>query len=90
MKFYGLTPEPEEDRHRWFFSPADARQFIEHRAGRNSFSVLQYDSEYESPYLGKPSEHPLAKVFRPDLPVADLECGTMWWVMQRMNCDFQL
>jgi hypothetical protein len=83
MKFYGLTPEPEEDRHRWFFSPTDAREFIRYRCEKNCFSILQHDAEYEMPLDAPPEAHPLVRFFRRDLPVADLECGTMWWILER-------
>lgn len=82
MKFYGLMPEPEEDRHRWFYSPTDAREFIRHRSEKNGFSILQYDTEYEPPTN---EGHPLARFFRQDLPIIDLECGTMWWVLERIT-----
>ena len=32
MKFYNLTPEPPLDRHRWFFSEAEARTFLQYNA----------------------------------------------------------
>jgi SAM-dependent methyltransferase len=87
MKFYGLTPEPEEDRHRWFFSPTDAREFIRHRGEKNGFSVLQHDAEYEMSAETPMEEHPLARFFRRDLPVTDLECGTMWWILKNIEAN---
>jgi len=45
LKFYGLPPEPPEDRHKWFFSADEAARFIVHRAKRNDFEVVQMDQE---------------------------------------------
>jgi hypothetical protein len=86
MKFYGLPPEPEDDRHRWFYSPTDAREFIEYRAEKNGYSILQYD------FMGggdkMHNEHPLKIFFRKDLCIDDMEIGTMWWICKRNTSEF--
>ena len=88
MKFYGLMPEPELDRHRWFFSPTDAREFIRHRGKKNGFTIVQHDAEGEERERERERErekdHPLHRFFRQDLPVEDLECGTMWWILGKI------
>ncbi|MDR2076052.1 MAG: class I SAM-dependent methyltransferase [Desulfovibrio sp.] len=83
MKFYGLTPEPEGDRHRWFFSPTDARKFIDFRCVANGFFIIQHDSETQENIGGGGVKHPLQIFFRKDLPVQDFETGTLWWILQR-------
>lgn len=84
MKFYGLQPEPEEDRHRCFFSPTDAQEFINYRSRRMGFSVVQFDSEYcEIPRPAKNSDNAFRKLFRDDIDFFDLECGPLWWVLKR-------
>ncbi len=45
FKFYGLPEDKPVDRHRWFFSSSDARNFIVTRAAKNNFNVLQIDTE---------------------------------------------
>jgi len=44
MKFYGLPPEPPEDRHKWFFSYKEAKNFVLHRAMKNNMRVVQMDT----------------------------------------------
>lgn len=44
-KFYGIPPEPPEDRHKWFFAPDEAEAFVRYRAEKNSFEVKQIDFE---------------------------------------------
>lgn len=41
LKFYGLPPEPPEDRHRWFFSVEEAKAFISHRAKSQGMEILE-------------------------------------------------
>lgn len=40
MKFYGLPLEREPDRHKWFFSSIEAREFVEYRAIKNNMSIV--------------------------------------------------
>jgi hypothetical protein len=82
MKFYGLTPEPEQDRHRWFFSPTDAKEFIECRSRKNKFSVAHYD-QYGDLVINEMQRQQLSAIFRRDLPFNDLCAGTMWWVCKK-------
>ena len=43
MKFYGLQKDRPEDRHRWFFGPEEAYNFIEYRARLAGFRIEQFD-----------------------------------------------
>ena len=49
MKFYGLPLEKPEDRHKWFFSPEEAENFIRYRANKNNMEIIQIDIEGNSP-----------------------------------------
>ena len=45
LKYYGLPVERPDDRHKWFFSTAEAEQFIRVRAARSGMRVVQLDVE---------------------------------------------
>jgi ubiquinone/menaquinone biosynthesis C-methylase UbiE len=45
LKFYGLPLEKPEDRHKWFFSTAEAERFIRYRAKKNNMEIDQMDVE---------------------------------------------
>lgn len=49
IKYYGLPPDPPPDRHRWFFSAAEARTFVTMRAQRNRMRIVQMDHDDGSP-----------------------------------------
>ena len=42
MKFYGLTKEREQDRHKWFFSYTDAIEFVKYRANKNNYNIIDF------------------------------------------------
>lgn len=85
MKFYGLLPEPEEDRHRWFFSPPEAQAFIRSRAEKNHFSITQFDAKHLStPRKRRHTDDLYYALFRPDLDISELEISTMWWVLEKL------
>lgn len=74
LKFYGLPCEPPEDRHKWFFSPEEAEQFIRFRAKRNTMKIVQLDYE--------PGGNPEAvHKLRPDLNLSNLVAGPQWTVL---------
>ena len=87
MKFYGLTAEPPEDRHKWFFSNAEAEKFITYRAAKNGLRVIQMDNEgFRGEGTGfKGSVRILARklLFRGDLNVRNLYAGTLWAVLEK-------
>lgn len=45
MKFYGLPCEYPQDRHKWFFSIEEARQFILYRTAKNGLTVVHMENE---------------------------------------------
>lgn len=87
MKFYGLPPEPTEDRHKWFFSPEDAERFITYRAAKNGMRILQADHEaMAGEGTGKGALlRTLARafLFRRDLNARNIYAGTIWAVIER-------
>jgi len=87
MKFYGLPPEPPEDRHKWFFSAGEARDFILHRAARNGMRVLQIDSEDEGNAAGHGGALTRTRsgtvTIRNDFNRANLYTGTLWAVLEK-------
>jgi hypothetical protein len=87
MKFYGLPSEPPEDRHKWFFSAGEAREFIRHRARRNAMQVVQIDSEDGGNAAGDGGA--LTRTCAGDVPTCDdfnranLYAGTIWAVLEK-------
>jgi SAM-dependent methyltransferase len=86
MKFYGLPLEPPVDRHKWFFSCAEARRFVLHRAEKNGMRVVQMD------VYGRPQKKRWSHLVRrlaarallgPGLDVESLYGGTLWVVLER-------
>ena len=53
FKHYGLPLDPPEDRHRWFFSMVEARDFLESRAERHGLAIRELVA------LEKPRVRPL-------------------------------
>jgi len=45
MKYYNLPVEPPRDRHKWFFSISEAKNFVQYRAEKCGMKVLQMDTE---------------------------------------------
>ncbi len=43
VRYYGLPPEPPEDRHKWFFNADDVARFMSHHAGGMHYTV---ESQY--------------------------------------------
>ena len=86
MKFYSLQPEPENDRHKWFYSPAEARNFIEYRSKKNGYRIIQHEPIIEQSIESSSNAKALRAVFRQDLPVHDLlQGGAMWWLLERQE-----
>lgn len=88
IKFYGLPPEPLEDRHKWFFSAQEAEQFVRYRSDKNGMAVLQMD---HTPSGTEPGSHwvrwirILARNILLDRRVdaRNLYAGTLWAVLQK-------
>lgn len=89
VKFYGLPVEPPVDRHKWFFSAEEAKEFILHRTEKNDMRLIQIDSE------GMAGEgrgwrrliRTWARMIllRPDLNPRNLYAGTLWAVLEKQE-----
>lgn len=87
MKYYGLTSNKEEDRHKWFFSPTEANNFITKRANNNGFIVrdlfrIGYTEEVSVLSRMKWEMEKLA-FYQKDVKRSDIYSGTHWWLLER-------
>ena len=82
LKFYGLEPEKESDRHKWFFSFTEACNFIMERGIKNNFEVVDFYSK-----VGKKWNSLIIKIFFRlffrGVNIEDFQHGTMWWVLKK-------
>jgi hypothetical protein len=83
MKFYNLPVDPPKDRHRWFFSPSEARNFLETRGGRNGMEVLQADQIQPKFWKRAIYGFLLSLVIHKSIAVSDLVDGTLWVVLEK-------
>lgn len=94
MKFYGLPLEPQKDRHKWFFSSSEAREFIKYRAIKNNLKIIDVycEDDYIKPdfIMAKNIKKILfglaAKfMLRKNLAYSELYNGTTWWVLEKIG-----
>ena len=85
IKFYGLTREREEDRHKWFFSAGEAEDFVRYRADKNGMKVV--DVHVSNPgwreglsWLERLS---LKVLVREGVRLHDLFVGPSWYVLKK-------
>jgi SAM-dependent methyltransferase len=95
IKFYGLTEEREDDRHKWFFSSSEANAFVRHKADKNNMELCDLYIENESRdglftprnWKDKIRLKLITKarrlLFREDLHFPDLYEGTQWYVLRK-------
>jgi hypothetical protein len=84
MKFYGLPKEKPIDRHKWFYPPSEAREFIEYKSLRNKMKIIDlFIENHENPGIHKKAEN----FFRKDMNFSDLHQGTHWWVLEKTTGD---
>lgn len=95
IKFYGLTKEKDEDRHKWFFSSSEAKEFVKYRANKNNMHL--YDLYVENGgndglihpvnWWKKRELKKLIKarnlLFRRDFHFTDVYEGTQWYVLRK-------
>ena len=86
MKFYGLPPEAPEDRHKWFYSNAEAQRFIRYRANQNRMQVIQMDN-YSAMRRWRRLLYILVRVALPRINanLADLYGSQLWAVLERVD-----
>lgn len=95
IKFYGLPLERAEDRHKWFFSATEARNFIEYRSKKNDYYIINtYVINEKSKGLpeGNKLKDRLRRMlkqiarkilFREGVNFSDLYEGTLWFLLQK-------
>ena len=89
LKFYGLPVDQPSDRHRWFFSECEAKTFVNEKASRNGFSVIQSDAGGDGKPMGGyglrgfVGRAVLKLIFRNDINNLGLHHGTFWFVLER-------
>jgi hypothetical protein len=88
LKFYGLPLEPPKDRHRWFFSLSEARDFIRGRAELNGMQVIRMD-EYGPQHEPTLRSRLKGALLRPllfnnrTMPTKDLFVFNLWAVLAK-------
>lgn len=82
-KFYGLPSQRPEDRHKWFFSAAEAEAFIRERSAQAGMSVVQIDQEGEERRLSLKLRLLKRLMFRRDLDLRQLMLGPTWAVLEK-------
>lgn len=91
MKFYGLPVEKPDDRHKWFFSTQEAKNFIKYRARKNNMEIIQIDLEGG----GIPKTNIIRKLilkfaFKKHLKLLynkNLYSGTLWVVLKKRSLN---
>lgn len=85
LKFYGLPPVPPEDRHKWFFSVAEAENFIIKRAAINNMRLLELSHFDPQTATGWRKVRRLMMTWLLrlafNLSITDLTTGTIWAVL---------
>ncbi len=89
LKFYGLPKEKPQDRHRWFFSEKEAKDFVSYRAQKNGWRVAQVDSINDHKKMGGNGIKGfigrviLKILFRSDIDKLGLHHSTIWFVLEK-------
>lgn len=87
IKYYGMPPEPQLDRHRWFMSYEEGEHFVRERARINGFSTIQVDAHLSAD-TSKLKVKLLHGVVRTGLRFTKADpniflAGTMWAVLEK-------
>lgn len=86
LKFYGLPAEKPVDRHKWFFGPVEAVKFVESKARKNNYSILQLDFEGGTDIgFSLLKKIIFRKLFCKDFDMRTLYYGTMWVVLEKKD-----
>lgn len=89
IKWWGLPLDAPQDRHRWFYSEAEAFQFLTDAGKSAGFFVLQMDVEESDNKLagnginGWWKAALLKLIMRSDIEQLGLGHGTIWCVLER-------
>lgn len=98
LKFYGLPLEKPADRHKWFFSSSEARDFVAYRAEKNRMDLYDFYLEggegrdgllrasgWSGRWLLRRIQQARRLLFRHDLRFADLYEGHSWYVLRKRS-----
>lgn len=83
LKFYGLPVDPPVDRHKWFFSASEAKEFVNARAKINKMQVIDI---YIESTLQPQAITDLLRVWGglgKGIMPEDLYVGTQWYVLEK-------
>jgi SAM-dependent methyltransferase len=88
LKFYGLPVQKPEDRHRWFYSLSEAKEFIRGRAELNGMQLLrmdEYGPQHEPTLLGRLRGAMLRPLLFRNcaMPTKDLFVFNLWAVLAK-------
>ena len=83
MKFYNLPSGKPADRHKWFYGPSEAEEFVKTRAKKNGVDVIQIDREesVSNPLVRKAYEFGARLFFHNDIRPTDLTSGNIWFLL---------
>jgi hypothetical protein len=85
MKFYNLPVDAPPDRHKWFFSPAEAERFLAERGSRNGFKVIQVDYGRGGKETSAFKKWLYSLYVHRDIDPDNLFRGTQWTVLEKVN-----
>lgn len=89
LKYYNLPKEAPEDRHKWFYSPREANEFVRYRASKNNMRVLQIDWEGTTDdgkvRIGLLRRLLVKVLFHKSITTHDLYAGNMWVVLEKIE-----
>ncbi len=87
FKYYGLPIDRPDDRHKWFFSNADAIRFVTERGKKNGMCVVQVDTDNEQVPASIKSKAKRAVLKMASnvtcVRATDLYHKTMWAVLEK-------
>lgn len=86
MKYYCLPVDKPSDRHKWFFGYQEAVRFIQYRAQKNDFSILQMDHEGSINFISLLLARFISGIFvSKDFDIRTLCYGSIWAILERRN-----
>lgn len=85
MKYYSLLPEREVDRHKWFFSPTEAKMFIEYRSKKLGFEIIDFFTSHQEVTNDISFKSKIEPIYHENLDLTELTSSTMWWVLEKSD-----
>ena len=85
LKYYGLPFEKPSDRHKWFFSYGEAKEFVEYQSQKNNLQVIEIFGlgYYTNNLKGKVLRRIIEMVFGKSMR-EDLFCRVFWCVLGKV------